>query len=387
MMPVGLVVVIGGCDLVLGLERASAIDPDAGTVAGTTASSSASSTSSGAGGSTSSSSASSSGTGGSGIVCVPGQKQCAGNVPQLCDADGMWQSAAECHLYCSGGECANPPSCIGLPETCGLPGSNENCCASSVAVGGTFKRSNDPAYPATVSNFRLDRFEITVGRFRAFVNAYPGNKPKAGAGAHPNISGSGWDSAWDANLPAGSTELATSVKCSAEYQTWTDMPGANEDLPIDCLDWYQALAFCAWDGGRLPTEAEWNYAAAGGNEQRQYPWSIPPSSLMIDSSYAVYAGASLAVVGSKSAKGNGKWGQADLAGSVNEWTLDWMVNPYLSCTAGNDCANTTKFTATDRVVRGGYWGSNESYVLSDGRGSYSPNTHYLTLGARCARTP
>jgi formylglycine-generating enzyme required for sulfatase activity len=52
------------------------------------------------------------------------------------------------------------------------------------------------------------------------------------------------------------------------------------------MDWYEAYAFCIWDGGFLPTDAEWNYAAAGGAQQRAYPWSNPPTSLTIDPSYA-----------------------------------------------------------------------------------------------------
>ncbi len=69
--------------------------------------------------------------------------------------------------------------------------------------------------------------------------------------------------------------------------------GATKTKPINCLDWYTAFAFCAWDGGRLATEAEWNYAASGGSEHRYYPWSKPATSTAIDDSYAVYCGGNL----------------------------------------------------------------------------------------------
>ena len=66
----------------------------------------------------------------------------------------------------SGGEAGT--SCVGVAATCS---GNKDCCASNVVVGGTFNRSNDGAFPATVSDFGLDVYEVTVGRFRQFVNA------------------------------------------------------------------------------------------------------------------------------------------------------------------------------------------------------------------------
>jgi hypothetical protein len=81
---------------------------------------------------------------------------------------------------------STPPtkSCVGLAATCG-PGDNADCCASSVVPGGTFNRGNDASYPATVSTFRLDTYEITVGRFRTFVAAYARGVIPPGAGKLP----------------------------------------------------------------------------------------------------------------------------------------------------------------------------------------------------------
>ncbi|MGA9654616.1 MAG: SUMF1/EgtB/PvdO family nonheme iron enzyme, partial [Polyangia bacterium] len=288
-----------------------------------------------------------------------------------------------------------PPSCSGLAATCG-PLGNGDCCASLLVPGGTFYRSyddvdfTDMSYPATVNDFYLDKYEITVGRFRQFVNAGMGTQaspPASGAGANSLITGSGWDSTWNTNLAANTAALTAAISCDAAWQTWTDTAGENESQPMNCLDWYAAFAFCAWDGGRLPTEAEWNYAASGGSEQRYYPWSSPPTSTTIDDSHAVYCGGSCGGtqnVGSKSPKGDGKWGHSDLAGNVWEWTLDWYGTYQMPC---DNCADITDASASSRVVRGGGFNSSASYLRSAyryiGDGPWYDSN---SLGARCART-
>ena len=285
----------------------------------------------------------------------------------------------------------SPPSCNGLAGTCG-PSGTDDCCKSLVVPGGTFDRSydgvdsTDPNYPATVDDFYLDKYEITVGRFRVFVNAGMGTQaspPAAGVGAHPGITDSGWDSSMDWHLAANTASLTTfAMKCYSTYQTWTDTAGSNESKPVNCLDWYTAFAFCAWDGGRLPTEAEWNYAASGGNEQRYYPWSSPGTSTTIDGTYAVYNSNSTQNVGSKSPKGDGKWGQSDLAGNVFEWNLDWCASAYV-----NPCTNCADLTsASTRVFRGGGFPLDDPYLESASRTSFFPGDRYNYVGARCART-
>jgi formylglycine-generating enzyme required for sulfatase activity len=276
-----------------------------------------------------------------------------------------------------------------LAKTCG-PNNDESCCASILVPGGTFNRINNAAYPATVSDFRLDRFEVTVGRFRKFFTTYQNNKPVAGAGAHPNIPGSGWDVAWDGNLPNGQNALQTAVQC-AGLPTFTGMPQGNENKPIACLDWYLLFAFCAWDGGFLPTDAQWNYAATGGNNQRTYPWG----ETMPDGTYSTFncngdgtAGACVAAdilkVGGLSPKGDGRFGHADLNGGMFEWMLDKYSSVY-AITNCVDCAEIV--TGASRVIRGGDWRETVTYLPNTGRNQGGPLFRNDYLGGRCARIP
>ncbi|WP_437625993.1 formylglycine-generating enzyme family protein [Sorangium sp. So ce1151] len=326
-------------------------------------------------------------------VCTPDDRQCSENGPQRCNDLGQWEDMGPCPpaAACDSGRCV-PPSCVGLTETCG-PAHNESCCATAPVPGGMFDRGNDPAYPATVSGFLLDRFEVTVGRFRKFMEAYPGSKPAPRAGAHPLINGSGWDASWDGYLPAYAAALKPAVKCDSIYQTWTDEAADHENLPMNCLNWYVAFAFCAWDGGRLPTEAEWNYAVAGGSEQREYPWSMPAGAEIIDPTYAAYnctgdgsasgacAFSDIQSVGSRSPKGDGRWGQADLAGNMWEWLLDWYGEYQYEC---NDCAETAN--ASQRVLRGGSWFNDTPSLLSSWRHNFDQLNYDRHVGVRCART-
>jgi sulfatase modifying factor 1 len=274
------------------------------------------------------------------------------------------------------------PSCASLPADCA--GVHANCCASALVSGGTFQRNNetDPAFAATVADFWLDRYEVTVGRFAKFAAEYPANQPSAGAGKNSNNAADpGWDPAWNALLPADRATLIAAVQCDPAYQTW----GNGDQLAINCVTWFEAAAFCIWDGGRLPTDAEWNYASAGGAEQRIYPWSRSASDRTIDSSHAVFSPATyVAPVATKSPRGDGKYGQADLAGNVWEWVQDWY-EPYPESTC-NDCAVLVKpLDNSVRVLRGGSAYDSSSYVESSVVDAYDPTTRLNYIGFRCAR--
>jgi formylglycine-generating enzyme required for sulfatase activity len=341
-----------------------------------------------------------------------------------------------------------PPSCApGGPgmTNCGPGGSGtESCCTSLQVPGGTFYRTYDPVFfdggasytatlaadggpsseadPATVSTFRLDKYLVTVGRFRQFVSAVlppdggAGWLPAPGAGKHSHLNGGqglslvsndagaayepGWGATDDTNIAPTNANLGGN-----QSDAWTVTAGSRENLPINAVNWYEAYAFCIWDGGFLPSEAEWEYAAAGGDEEREYPWgSAPPAAL---NQYAIYSDSlnmnefcyypsysvctdvrNIAPVGTPTL-GAGRWGQLDLAGDADEWTLDSYPGgfpfpagpPYPPCT---DCVN---MTGPYAAHRGGDAFESDFTLLSAFRGFSVPSTRATNFGFRCARAP
>ena len=306
---------------------------------------------------------------------------------------------------------ATPNCAPGGPGLTNCGASSESCCTSLAVTGGTYDRTytnsgagaTGLADPATVSNFRLDKYLVTVGRFRQFVTAWNGGAgytPPAGSGQHTRLNGgsglaataggyeTGWVASDDSNIAPTTTNL--SVTCGASYATWTPSPETQETLPISCVNWYEAYAFCIWDGGFLPSEAEWEYAAAGGSQQREYPWGTAAPGT--GNQYAIYgcdypSGSgtctgvtNVAPVGTATL-GAGLWGQLDLVGQLWEWNLDFYA-PYAACV---DCADLT--AASYRVRRGGNFDFDGSYLVPPAR-DYDPPTYRLeSLGFRCARSP
>jgi len=316
---------------------------------------------------------------------------------------------------------------------CGSAGS-ESCCTSLALTAGTFDRSYryvadaaiDAADPATISGVKLDKYEVTVGRFRQYENQMNDGglgTPSAGEGKHTYLNGGaglvnvgdggagggtpsyepGWVTADKAYfMPTPMHLQCDVVDGSANVGTWTPSVGGNESLPINCVNWFEAYAFCIWDGGFLPTEAEWEYAAAGGSQLREYPWgSTAPGTT---NHYAIYdclfgatsdaactrdnvSFSSIAPVGTAAA-GDGPWGQVDLAGNLFEWTLDTFQPTYIDpCT---DCANLSASAtpaSQSRVIRGGAFNQGSGSLLSARRQASGAQNRSPAIGFRCARAP
>ena len=314
---------------------------------------------------------------------------------------------------------AAPPSCrVGGPGRTNCGAAIESCCTSLGVTGGTYFRAytnsgsgpTGEANAATVSSFQLDKYAVTVGRFREFVAAWnhgSGYTPPVGSGRHGYLNGGqgledsagsgtyepGWLSSEDGSIAPTDANLACSGSIfgtAAGFSTWTSAAGSQENLPINCVTWQEAFAFCIWDGGFLPSEAEWEYAAAGGSQQREYPWGTAAPGTA--NQYAIYAchypgGAScsglanIAPVGTATL-GAGFWGQLDLAGNLWQWNLDSYVGYVDPCT---DCAFAT--AGSRRVFRGGMFNSLTTDLFPPSRSGGMPTARDYAVGLRCARTP
>lgn len=287
---------------------------------------------------------------------------------------------------------AGPPSCAkdrpGAGDNCG-PRQNLDCCASSLVEAGNFDCDPLPsAALVPLEAFRLDKFEVTVGRFRMFAEAVvqEGWRPQPGSGKHPagaNFSAAdvGWESDWNARLPSASMAAWNTYFGGCDQSTWTQVSTAREWLPISCVDYYVALAFCIFDGGYLPNAREQSYAAIGGEIDWLYPWGNEP----IGPAFAVNGddAETPEVVGSVP-DGDGRWGHSDLAGNVYEWS---SYNGEGECST----CNCNRFVSTYQNGRlfGGSYGAQPTEL----EGRYSKRwplalgIHHRDSGIRCARAP
>lgn len=339
--------------------------------------------------------------------CTSGAKRCTGQQPEVCNAKGEWEAAGPA---CGDGEACqhHTAQCVSQPVSCKIASGNgstwcsptDDCCEAPTVPAGVFWRNDDSDYPAIVSAFRLGKRPVTVLRFQSFVSAVvKGYTPPVGSGKHGHLQSgaglngaeTGWMPSWNAYLPKDEAGWKEQLGCS-EFATYERHLGGM--LPINCVNWYQAQAFCIWDGGFLPSETEWHYAASGGDEQRVFPWSSPATSTDIDATYAVYdcmgdgtAGcdpADLLRVGSKE-NGAGRWGHLDLSGTVSEWVADAIASYPATC---SNCANLPTKDSDPRVIRGGSFRDSDVKSLhAVARKAQSPLLRSDSVGFRCAYSP
>ena len=169
-----------------------------------------------------------------------------------------------------------------------------------------------------------------------------------------------------------------------------DYPSGYANHPVTRVSWYAAMAYAGWAGKRLPTEAEWEYAARGGLAGQKYPWKGD----VIDLGKANYDGnvGETTPVGKYPPNGYGLY---DMAGNVWEWCLDeynkdfYFTSPRENPLSGANSVDwiISNFTSVKerRVLRGGSWVNNPENVRVAGRVSSTPTNSNNGNGFRCAR--
>jgi len=216
------------------------------------------------------------------------------------------------------------------------------------------ERDEKPAYRVKVSRFQIDPLEVTQTDYRGCV--------EAGVCAPVDAS-------------------RCFVWTGAAFVRGAPLPEplAGAEHPVVCVDWYQAQTYCAALGKHLPTEAEWERAAAG-TTRRRYPWgnSEPRCELaQFDD-----CGEHTRPVGTRP-QGATPEGVQDLAGNVSEWIHDWYDREAYARPWRNNPTGSS--TGIVRVVRGGSYYDGSTVLRAAYRYGLNPISGFSTVGFRCAR--
>jgi serine/threonine-protein kinase len=224
--------------------------------------------------------------------------------------------------------------------------------AGSYTVGsevGTGHSDEWPPHQVRLDGFRLDRTEVTNSAYRACV--------EAGRCSPPRLEG------------------------SATRETYFSDPHFDA-YPVIHVTWQQAQLYCAWRGGRLPTEAEWEAAARGpGREPRAYPWgNAEPDCTLANFGGPGGCAGDTDEVGRRPA-GASPFGAEDMAGNVWEWTSDWYDPFYYGESAPEDPRGPD--AGSHRTIRGGCWESGIDSLRVSCRGAELPSAAERNVGFRC----
>ena len=168
--------------------------------------------------------------------------------------------------------------------------------------------------------------------------------------------------------------LAPYPVTNAEWAAFRPFAFADPDLPVTSVSWLDAAAYCEWRGVRLPTEAEWEYAARGGFEQRLYPWG--------DDLPEIAAGRfrdGPEPVGHFAPNGYGLYG---MCLNIHEWCADWYDPAYYAVSPTHNPPGPA--TGTRRASRGGAWRHHIKVSRCAARSSIPPEFRYSDYGFRIA---
>jgi formylglycine-generating enzyme required for sulfatase activity len=185
----------------------------------------------------------------------------------------------------------------------------------------------------------------------------------------------------------GRTEVTVRAYQRYVNATGTNMPPPpsfpqRDDHPVVNVSWDEAVAYCTWSGGRLPAEAEWEFAARAGRDGLKYPWgdSISHDDANFDGAGGRDQWANTSPVGSFSAN---SFQLYDVAGNVWEWCADRYDPKYYASSPGADPKGPS--SGSIRALRGGSWLFNPWMLRASYRISLEAARRTDNLGFRCSR--
>lgn len=200
-------------------------------------------------------------------------------------------------------------------------------------------RDDLPVRSIYVDPFYLDEHEVTVEEYAAFVKATRHRTPPV----------------WADGVP----------------------PVGRGKFPVADVSWDDATAYCAWQGKRLPTEAEWERACRGLTENEKYPWGDRAPTAK-DARFGASDGPVAVCSVPKS-----RMGLCDIVGNMWEWTSDWYEKDYYATAPARNPPGAAK--GMYRVLRGGSWFDRPDFMTCSHRSWARPAERSPNVGFRCAK--
>lgn len=236
--------------------------------------------------------------------------------------------------------------------------------------GGTFQMGSNeghddekPIHAVTLDAFYMSKYPVTNTEYAAFLNEYDATKVKKGEFAGKQL--------------VKETDWGLIYKNSKWQAQKT-----YEQHPVIVVSWYGANEYCQYYGGNLPSEAQWEFAARGGNKSRDYQYAGSNDLNEVAWCLGISDGKTHPV-GQK--KGN-ELGLYDMSGNVWEWCQDWYDKNFYASQAAIAKNPVNHQAKSYRVLRGGSWGFNSNYCRSSYRNEDLPNVRVIDYGFRFSRT-